>query len=106
MTHLLTPILIANAEAQQEVFVQPVSAERRFPVVFSHFLFTYLNINNTRKGAFTQLSHSASDASARRLSHNQTKEATNSLPESGRLASIVSKKSTNNSFFNFFFNRP
>ena len=92
MTHLLTPIFIANAEAQQEVFVQPVSAERRFPVVFSHFLFTYLNNNNTRKGAFTQLSHSASDASARRLSLNQTKEVTNSLPDTGTCSRSLSTR--------------
>jgi hypothetical protein len=101
MTHLLS-FNTTNAKAQQEIFVQYENAGRRFPVVFSHFLFTYLNNNNTRKGAFTQLSHSASDASARRLSTNQTKEVTNSLPESGRLASIVSKKFNKQTVFHFF----
>lgn len=71
------------AKAQQEVFAQLNDAGRRFPVVFSHFLLTYSNDNNNiRKGAYTQLSHSAPDA-ARRLSHNSTKEVTNSLPVTG-----------------------
>jgi len=72
-----------HAKAQQEVFAQLENAGRRFPVVFSHFLFTYSNDNNTRKGAYTQLSHPASGDFARRLSLNSTKEVSNSLPESG-----------------------
>jgi hypothetical protein len=92
------------AKAQQEAFVQRDCAGRRVPVVFSHILFAYSMNNNTRKGAYAQLSHSASDAAARRLSHNSTKEVTNSLPVIGRPASFVSKKSTNNSFFTFFNN--
>ena len=81
MTHLLTFDTI-HAEAQHEAFTQLTDAGWRAPVVFSHVLFTYTNKNNIRKGAITQLSHSASDA-ARRLSHNSTKEVTNSLPVSG-----------------------
>ena len=62
------------AKAQQEAFAQLESAGRRVPVVFSHVLFTNSNKNKTRKGAYTQLSHSASGDFARRLSHNSTKE--------------------------------
>ena len=91
-----------DAKAQQEAFVQLEKAGRRVPVVFSHVLLTYSNNNNTRKGAFNQLSHSAhGGTTVRRDSNNSTKEAANSLPESGRPASIASKKSTNNSFFTF-----
>lgn len=91
------------AKAQQEAFAQLNDAGRRVPVVFSHFLFTFSNDNNTRKGAYSQLSHSASGV-ARRLTLNQTKEVTNSLPVIGSPAFFVSKKSTNNSFFTFFNN--
>ena len=71
-----------HAKAQQEAFAQLEKAGRRVPVVFSHILFTKHNNNNTRKGAHNQLSSPASDA-ARRLSHNSTKEVTNSLPVTG-----------------------
>lgn len=90
-----------HAEAQQEVFAQLENAGRRFPVVFSHFLFTCSNDNNIRKGAHYQLTSSAPGASARRLSHNSTKEVTNSLPVTGRPASTSSKR-TNNLFLLIF----
>ena len=90
-----------HVKAQQEVFAQLESAGRRVLVVFSHILFTKHNDNNIRKGAYTQLSHSATDA-ARRFSHNSTKEVTNSLPVIGRPAS-ANMRSTNNSFFNLYF---
>ena len=89
-----------DAKAQQEAFVQLEKAGRRVPVVFSHVLLTYFNNNNTRKGAFNHLSHSASGDFVRRFSLKLTKEVTNSLPVTGRLAS-VSTKLTNNSFFTF-----
>ena len=92
---------IIHAKAQQEVFAQLENAGRRFPVVFSHFLFTYLN-KKARKGAYTQLSHPASGDFARRLSLKSTKEVTNSLPVTGCLAS-ANMSSTNNTFFNLSF---
>ena len=85
------------AEAQQEAFAQLNSAGRRVPVVFSHFLFTYSNINNTRKGAHNQLSSSASDA-ARRFSHNSTKEVTNSHFSRGVYTPSFLKFEPTNSF--------
>jgi len=86
------------AKAQQEAFVQRDCAGRRVPVVFSHILFTYSTNNNTRKGAYAQLSHSASDAT-RRFSHNSTKEVTNSLPVTGRLASTNMNFKSRNNFY-------
>ena len=100
-----SPVSFMNndAKAQQEVFSLS-SAGKRFPVVFSHFLLTYSNNNNTRKGAFNQLSHSAHDGLVRRDSTISTQEVQQiSFLSSGRPAS-VSTKSTNNSFFTFFTN--
>ena len=107
MTHLASlNTYTIHAEAQQEAFVQLKYAGRRVPVVFSHFLFTYLNNNNTRKGAITQLSYSSPDGLPRRLSTNTNPGGQQiSFLSSGRPAS-VSTNPKNNSFFTFSFNRP
>jgi len=103
-TEFTTRFTMDNAEAQHEVFALLDFAGRRFPVVFSHFSLNNLFNNKTRKGAFNQLSHSALDASMRRSINRLTKEVTNSLPVTGRLASTNMSSTNNNSFLTFFNN--
>jgi len=102
MTYLasLTPNTI-HAKAQQEAFARLNSAGRRVPVVFSHVLLTLsAHTNKTRKGAFNKLSQSSPDGSPRRVSTNSNQGGQkNSLPETGRLASVSMKSNSTNLFF-------